>query len=114
METPRSGHNYITPGVSPEVRSTPSSLERVVNIDSSSIVTRNKEQTPPFNHSLDNHEKNSMVGHDIWLPTFNGNGAEDPKQHWFICEFVWMVHLVQNIDLKKTQMIMNLRGHVLD
>ena len=47
-------------------------------------------------------------------PTFNGNGAKDPKQHWFICEVVWMVRFVQNADLKKAQMIMTLRGRALN
>ena len=55
-----------------------------------------------------------MAGVDIQLPTFNGNGAEDPEQHWFICEVVWMVHLVQNEELKKAQMITTLRGRALD
>ena len=55
-----------------------------------------------------------MDGDDIWLPTFNGNGAEDLEQHWFIFEAIWMVHLVQNADLKKWKMIMTLRGRVFD
>ena len=78
-ETPRSGHDYITPGVSPEVRSRASSPERVVNIDSASTATSAQEGTPTLNYSSNKHDANSMDGHDIWLPTFNGNGAEDPK-----------------------------------
>ena len=38
VETPRSGHNYITPVVSPEVRSRASSPERDVNTDSASTA----------------------------------------------------------------------------
>ena len=114
VEIPRSGCDYITPGVSPEVRSRASSPERVVNIDSSSIETSTQEGTPPLNYSSDNPDTNSMVGHDIWLPTFNGNGAGDSSNNWFLCEAVWMVHLVHNTDLKKVQMITNLRGHALD
>ena len=34
---------------------------------------------------------NTMAGDDIKLPIFNGNGLEDPEQHWFICEVVWIV-----------------------
>ena len=55
-----------------------------------------------------------MDGEDIWLPTFNGNGAEDPEQHWFICEVIWMVRLVENADLKKAQIITTLRDRALD
>ena len=55
-----------------------------------------------------------MVGEDIILPTFNGNGAEDPEQHRFLCEVVWMVRLVHNVEPKKVQMITTLRGCALD
>ena len=51
---------------------------------------------------------------NVKLPTFNGNGIEDPKQHWFLCEAVWMERLVHNADIKKGQMITTLRGHTLD
>ena len=30
-----------------------------------------------------------MAGNDIKFPKFNGNGLEDPEQHWFVCEAVW-------------------------
>ena len=114
METPRLGHDYITPGVSPEVRSRASSPERIFHIDSVSIATRVQEGTPPLKYFLDNLNANSMAGADIRLPTFNGNGAEDPKQCWFLSEVVWMVRLVQNADLLKEQMITSLKSHVLD
>ena len=58
-----------------------------------------------------------MSGHDIWLPTFNGNGTEDLEKHWFLYEVVWMVRLVHNMDLRKArkvQMITTLRDHALD
>ena len=55
-----------------------------------------------------------MAGANIPLPTFNGNGAEYPKQHWFLCEVVWTVRQVQNQDIRKAQMIMSLRGRLLD
>ena len=55
-----------------------------------------------------------MARTDIRLLTFNGNGTEDPEQHWFLYEFVWMVKIGHNVDIKKAQMIINLRGHVLD
>ena len=73
VKTPRSGRNYITPGVSPEVRSRASSLERIVNTDSASVVTTAQEGTPPLEYSSDNLDANSMAGEDIRLPKFNGN-----------------------------------------
>ena len=55
-----------------------------------------------------------MAGHDIRLPRFNGNGAEDPEQHWFLSEVVWMVFQVHNAYIGKAQMITTLRGCALD
>ena len=55
-----------------------------------------------------------MVGMDVRLPTFIGDGTEEPKQHWFLCEVVWMVRSVHNADINKGQMITMLRGHALD
>ena len=83
-------------------------------MDSASIVTSTQECPPPLYCSLNIPHTNSMVGEDIILPTFNGNGAEDPEQHWFLCEVVWMVRQVHNVDIKKAQMITNLWGCTLD
>ena len=77
-------------------------------------MTSMQEGTPPLNYSLDNPDAKSMDGVDIRLPTFNGNGAEDLEQHWFLCEAVWMVLLVHSVDIKKEKMIMTLRGCALD
>ena len=114
METPRLGRDYIKNGVLLEVRSRASSPERIFNIDSVSIATRVQEGTPPLKSFIDNLDANSMAGVDIRLPTFNGNGAEDPKKCWFLGEVVWMVRLVQNVDLLKGQMITSLKSHALD
>ena len=57
--------------------------------------------TPPLNYSSDDPAANSMTQEDIRLPTFNWNGAEDPEQHWFLYEAVWMVRQVHNVDLRK-------------
>ena len=51
---------------------------------------------------------------DIKLHIFNGNGLEDPKKHWFLCEFVWTMRQVQDEAIKRDQMITNLRGHALE
>ena len=55
-----------------------------------------------------------MVGTDIKLPIFNANGLEDLKQHWFQCEYVWIVKQIQDKNIKKGQMITTLRGRALD
>ena len=84
------------------------------NTDSAILVTSAREGTPPLNYELENLDANSMDATDVWLPTFNGNGMEDPEQHWFFCEAIWMVCLVDNVDIKKVQMIITLRGRTLD
>ena len=55
-----------------------------------------------------------MDGNDIKLPIFNGNGLEDPEQHWFLCEVVWTVRQVQYEAIKKSQMITTFRGRALE
>ena len=110
----RSGPDYITPAISPEVRSRVSSPERTATIGSVSPATSVREGTPPVNSEPGNPDTNSMVATDVRLPTFNGNGMEHLEQHWFLYEAVWMVCLVHNADIKKAQMIANLRGHTLD
>ena len=97
----RSGCNYITPSISPEVRSRISSPERTANTGSVSPVISVREGTPPMNYEPENLDANSMATMDVRLPTFNGNGMEDLEQHWFVCEAVWMVHLDHNEDIKK-------------
>ena len=54
-----------------------------------------------------------MAGADIKLPIFNGNGLEDPKQHWFLCEVLWAMGQIQDENIKKAHMITTLRGHAL-
>ena len=91
VEKPISGHNYITPGVSPKTRSRFSSLKRTTNTDNASTANSRKEGSPPLNPFPENPDAKSMAMADIQLLTFNGNGAEDPKQRLFLYEVVWMV-----------------------
>ena len=114
IETPRLGHNYITPTISPEVRYRVSSPERTTNTDNIGTVTDTMEGISLLNPLPEDPDANSMVGAYIRLPTFNGNGAEYPEQHWFLCKVVWMVLLVHKADIKKAQMIMTLWGRTLD
>ena len=108
------GHNYITPAISLEVRSRVPSPERTTNTDNAGTTSNTLEGIPPLNPLPENLDANSMVGPNIQLPTFNGNGAEDLEQHWFLCEAVWMVLQVHNADIRKAQMITTLWGHALD
>ena len=55
-----------------------------------------------------------MVGNDKNLPLFHGNGTNDPKQYWFLCESVWRVRQNTNNDVKKCQLVTTLWGRVLD
>ena len=57
---------------------------------------------------------NKVDGTEIKLPIFNRNGLEDPKQHWFICEFLWILRQIQDENVKKAHMITTLRGHALE
>ena len=73
-----------------------------------------QEGAPPLNPVPEYPNANSMAVTDVRLPTFNGNGMEDPKQHWFLYEAIWMVCLFHGADVKKAQMITTLRGRALD
>ena len=53
------------------------------------------------------------MGDDIKLPIFWGTGAEDPEQHFFICEAVWNIKQVQNDDIKRTQLTKTFRNRAL-
>ena len=53
------------------------------------------------------------MGDDIKLPIFQGTGAEDPDQHFFLCEAVWNTRQVQNDDIKKAQLTTTFRDRAL-
>ena len=72
-----------------------------MNTGSTIVVASSQGSPPSLNCLLNIPNIDSMVGTDIRLPTFNGNGVEDPEQHWFLCEAVWMVHQVHNADIRK-------------
>jgi hypothetical protein len=44
--------------------------------------------SPP--HTQSKNLGRSMVD-EMRLPTFRGDGSEDPEQHWFLCEVVWSI-----------------------
>ena len=54
-----------------------------------------------------------MAGDDTKLPLFHGNGTDDPKLYFFICETVWTFRQATDDDVKKGQLETTLWGHAL-
>ena len=38
---------------------------------------------------------------EMRLPTFRGDGFEDPSQHWFLCKAVWSIKNVTDEAVKR-------------
>ena len=55
-----------------------------------------------------------MVGDEMKLPMFHGNGIDDPEQYWFLCEAVQIARQIVDDDIKKIQLATTLRGRVLE
>ena len=47
------------------------------------------------------------------LPTFKGTGAEDPEQHWFLCEAMWTIKGIHDDNIKLVQLVTTLRERAL-
>jgi len=58
--------------------------------------------------------KRVMEGGEMKLPLFHGNGSEDPQQHWFLCEALWRVKQVIDVDMKATQVVTTFRDRALN
>jgi hypothetical protein len=50
---------------------------------------------------------------EIRLPTFRGDGYEDPEQHWFLCEAVWSIKNITEEAVKRAQFSTTLRDRAL-
>jgi hypothetical protein len=50
---------------------------------------------------------------EMRLPTFRGDGSEDPDQHWFLCEVVWSIKNVIDEVVKRAQFSTTLRDRAL-
>jgi hypothetical protein len=50
---------------------------------------------------------------EMRLPTFRGDGSEDPDQHRFLCKFVWSIKNVTDEAVKRSQFSTNLRDRAL-
>ena len=51
--------------------------------------------------------RNIMVGDDVKVPIFHGNGSKDAKEHFFLCDVVLTIKQVQNDNLKRDKLITN-------
>ena len=58
---------------------------------SSHIVHTTFTQPSVSNTTNQNPPRRNRMGDDMKLPTFRGTRAEDPEQHWFLCEAVWTI-----------------------
>ena len=47
------------------------------------------------------------------LPIFKETGAEDPDQHWFLCEAMWTIKTINDDNLKLVQLVTTLRDRAL-
>jgi hypothetical protein len=50
---------------------------------------------------------------EMRLPTFRGDGSEDPDQHWFLCEALWSIKNITNETIKRDQFSTTLRDCTL-
>ena len=55
-----------------------------------------------------------MVGDEMKLPIFHGNGINDPEQYWFLCEVIWTAQQTVDDNVNKIQLETTLSGHALD
>ena len=53
---------------------------------------------PPSGSNAANQHppRRNRMGDDMKLPIFKGTWAEDPEQHWFLCESMWTIKGLQD------------------
>ena len=93
-EAPNPNQDYgipVTPRTSPEVRSRNTLPSGFSNHNNSNSGNSSQGNSTSGTCYLAIPKVHIIAGSDIKLPIFNGNGLEDPKQHWFLCEVVWKV-----------------------
>ena len=99
---------------SPEIRLRDLYLSNSVNTSSTDAINSGQGSLTSQNFISTVPTTNTMVGANIKLAIFNGNGLEDLETHWFLCEAVCIVRQIQDKNIKKAQMITTLRGRALD
>ena len=106
-------HPY-TPQKQTETRNnpvgTPSSSSQTVPTTATS-----PPPTPPSGSNTVNQHppRRNRMGDDMKLPIFKGTGAEDPEQHWFLCEAMWTIKTINDDNLKLVQLVTTLRDRAL-
>ena len=55
-----------------------------------------------------------MVGEEMKLPIFHGNGTDNLEQYWFLCEVIWTTRETVDDDVKRSQLPTTLKGHALN
>lgn len=50
---------------------------------------------------------------DLRMPVFNGNRSQDPEQHMFVCETIWIVKQIQDQDAQIVQLATMFRDRAL-
>ena len=55
-----------------------------------------------------------MVGDEMKLPIFHGNGTDDLEKYWFLCEETWTARQIVDDDVKKSQLETTVRVLALD
>jgi hypothetical protein len=50
---------------------------------------------------------------EMRLPTFRGDGSEDPEKHWFLYEAMWSIKNITDKAVKRVQFSTTLRDHAL-
>jgi len=50
---------------------------------------------------------------ELRMTMFNGNGSQDPEQHMFVCEAVWIAKKIQDQDVQITLLATTFRDRAL-
>jgi hypothetical protein len=106
-ETSRTAPTVEVSTIIPLVASTTlSNQSNLSHQNTQSTVT----SSPP--HTQSGNLGRSMAD-EMRLPTFRGDGSEDPDQHWFLCEVVWSIKNITDEAVKRAQFSTTLRDRAL-
>ena len=74
------------------------------------IATSPTSTPPSGSHTTNQHPlRRNRMGDDMKLSIFKGTGAEDPEQHWFLCEAMWTIKTINDDNIKLVQLVTTLR-----
>ena len=55
-----------------------------------------------------------MARDEMKLPLLHGTRLEDPQKHWFLCEAVWRVKQITDVDMKVAKLVTMFRDCALN